>query len=694
MLNRLSLSAKLTLFSALLVSTCLIIGIGLQTQSSTTTISELTLSEAEAVGQYHAEQIARDLDRAMLAASSVASTFRGIRSSKPEGREAYNNVLNQTMIEFPYLAGAWAGFLNDSLDGKDAEYVGVGGQNDAQGRYAGYYYNFGNGIVPYLLTGLDGILDTSDPGNTYFNQPYNTQKPIVVDPVLYDIEGVDVLLPSFTVPILDENGKSIGVAGVDMTVNAMSERIGKLEPFEGGSVDLISNKGLWVANHDPELFGKSVEEVDDIYKDALPSIQKGEKLVVADGDFYHLFIPVNISRTDAPWSVVVNVPASKVTEAADQQRNVMIIGGIVLVIVVSIILMIIGNVVIKRPMTSTVNVITALEEGNYDVEITGADRQDEIGQVSNALEQFKENAKRMRDLEAERVEAEKRTEAERRQAQLSMADDFESSVGQIVQAVTTSSNHLSGAANDMDSAVKTSQDQTVAVASAAEEASVNVQTVAASTEELSASINEISQQVARSATVASSAVEEVDKTNDMVKVLAEAADRIGEVVGLINDIADQTNLLALNATIEAARAGDAGKGFAVVANEVKSLAKQTANATEEIVQQITAIQGETKNTVKAIGGIGETINNIHDVATTIAAAVEEQEAATREISHSVQQAASGTAEVSANVEGMRNTAENTGAAANQVNQASTELKEQSDHLDSQMRNFLQQIREG
>ncbi|MDX1737144.1 MAG: methyl-accepting chemotaxis protein [Alphaproteobacteria bacterium] len=692
MLKALSLSAKMTLVSALLVSVFLLIGIFLQSRSSSQLVSDLTLSEARAIGEYHAEQIAADLDRAMTVAGTITSSFRGIKLSNPDSREPYNHVLHQAMIEHPFLAGAWAGFEPNALDGKDKEHAGVEPHYDQAGRYTTYFYNFGSGIQPYRLTDLAGAANTSDPNYDYYNIPLLSKKPAVVDPVLYNIEGQDVLLPSFTFPVVDASGKAIGVIGVDMTVNSMSEAVSKLKPFETGSVDLISNKGLWVSHGNPENFGKPAADTSDIYKDALSFIQKGESHTFIDGEFTRLFVPVKIAQVDTPWSIVVNIPNAKLTEAADNQRNIMLVGGIILVILVGVLLLVTGNVIIKRPMKATIGVVNALQDGNFDIEVPDQERGDEIGQVNRALEQFKENSQKVRQMEIEQAEAQKRNAQERRAAQLKLADDFEASVGEIVRSVSTSSANMSSAAGEMSRTVDISQQQTVTVAGAAEEASVNVQTVAASTEELSASINEISQQVARSAQVASNAVEEVDRTNDMVNLLAEAADRIGEVVNLINDIAEQTNLLALNATIEAARAGDAGKGFAVVANEVKSLANQTANATDEIVQQITAIQGETRSTVQAIGGIGETIKSIHNIATTIAAAVEEQEAATREISNSVQQAASGTAEVSANVEGMRETAATTGAAAEKVQTASAELEEQSTLLDTQMKSFLGKIR--
>jgi methyl-accepting chemotaxis protein len=242
-----------------------------------------------------------------------------------------------------------------------------------------------------------------------------------------------------------------------------------------------------------------------------------------------------------------------------------------------------------------------------------------------------------------------------------------------------------------DTAGKTNT-QVKSVATASDEASSNVQTVAAASEELSASIAEISRQVSHAATIAGRAVDETKQTDGTVQGLAEAATRIGEVVKMINDIAGQTNLLALNATIEAARAGEAGKGFAVVASEVKSLANQTAKATEDISAQINAIQSVTKDAVDAIKRIGGTIGEVSSVATSIASAVEEQGAATQEITRNTQQAAQRTKDVSNHIEGVTAGANATGQAAQGVKSAAEALGRQGEQLRAQVDDFLAKIR--
>jgi len=274
------------------------------------------------------------------------------------------------------------------------------------------------------------------------------------------------------------------------------------------------------------------------------------------------------------------------------------------------------------------------------------------------------------------------------------ADDFERDVSSMVGVISSAATELQTTAQSMATTAEQTTQQASAVANAAEQASENVQTVAAATEELTASIQEISRQVSQSTHIAGSAVEEAQRTNIMVQGLAEAAGKIGQVVKLINDIASQTNLLALNATIEAARAGDAGKGFAVVAGEVKNLANQTAKATDEISAQIAAVQAATKDAVGAIQGIGSTISKISEIASAIAAAVEEQGAATQEIARNVQQAAMGTGAVTNNIGSVTHAAGETGHAAHEVLSAAGELSRQSERLNSQVNHFLTDVRGG
>lgn len=285
--------------------------------------------------------------------------------------------------------------------------------------------------------------------------------------------------------------------------------------------------------------------------------------------------------------------------------------------------------------------------------------------------------------------------AERRKQQDKIAaaiSDFDGQMKIVLKTVGGSATNLQNAANILASSAEESTQQSTAVAAASEEASTNVQAVAASTEELTSSVREIGRQVTESTRITGMAVEQASRSGLTMQGLAKAAQKIGDVVELINTIAGQTNLLALNATIEAARAGEAGRGFAVVASEVKALAEQTAKATGEIGQQITAIQEATRESVGSIEEIGATIASVNEIATAIAAAVEEQGMATAEIARNVQEAARGTQEVSSNISGVSQTASETGQTATQLLSSANELSQQSEMLRTQVEGFFTAIR--
>jgi methyl-accepting chemotaxis protein len=346
---------------------------------------------------------------------------------------------------------------------------------------------------------------------------------------------------------------------------------------------------------------------------------------------------------------------------------------------------------IVKPVGDMTAAMGRLADGDNSVDVPALERRDELGKMAAAVQVFKDNGIEKERLAAEQEAASKRRE-ERSRRMDELCQAFDNNISGVVEAVSAASNQSEATAQSMAATAEQTSQQSATVASASEEATANVQTVASAAEQLASSIAEIARQVDDSTRNAQNAVTEADKTNATVKSLSEAGQKIGDVIQLINDIANQTNLLALNATIEAARAGEAGKGFAVVASEVKSLANQTSRATEEICAQIATLQAATDDAVKAIEGIGGMIGEISEISTTIASAVEEQRAATGEISRNVQQAATGTQEVTSNITGVSDAAQQTGAAAEQMKAAAGQLSEQSSALRHEVETFLKDIR--
>src|SRR6266480_2938029 len=347
---------------------------------------------------------------------------------------------------------------------------------------------------------------------------------------------------------------------------------------------------------------------------------------------------------------------------------------------------------VVRSLGQMTDAMSELAGGETSVVVPCSSRRDEMGSMARALLVFKENAVKVRNMQAEREALEKAAREEKAAAMTRLADTFEGAVGEIVETVSTASTQLEASAGTLSATAVRAQQLMTMVAAASEEASTNVQSVASASEEMASSVNEIGRQVQQSSRIAGEAVEQARRTHHRVNELSNAANRIGDVVELINTVAGQTNLLALNATIEAARAGEAGRGFAVVASEVKALAEQTAKATGEIGQQIASIQTATQESVGAIKEISGTIERLSEISSTIAAAVEEQGAATQEISRNVQQAAQGTQQVSANITDVQRGASETGSASSQVLASAQSLSSDSNRLKLEVGKFLDSVR--
>jgi methyl-accepting chemotaxis protein len=537
----------------------------------------------------------------------------------------------------------------------------------------------------FMLTiGLTGILATRE-SNTRMKSIYEDRAVPLAQ--LFEINDrmKDNTIAQYDAAANGRAGKPVGdiagrIAGNIETISKVwTEYMATyLTPEEKGVADSFAPKRkLYVENAiKPALALLADRKYDEA--DALLAGKAGELFAAAKQDLDKL-VAIQIKEAKAEY------------DAAERQYTMIVGFGIGLLLTGLLLAGWLGLQTIRavgRPIEQLNGLMAKIAQGEFNSRVA-VERDDEIGIALRNVQAMQ--AKLGFDRE-EQKDTEKRIAVQRKLDMQKLANDFEGAVGEIIETVSSASTELEASAGTLTATAERAQEITTAVAAASEEASTNVQSVASATEEMASSVNEISRQVQESARMAGEAVEQARTTNDRVSELSKAAARIGDVVELINTIAGQTNLLALNATIEAARAGEAGRGFAVVASEVKALAEQTAKATGEIGQQITGIQAATQDSVNSIKEISGTIEKLSEISSTIAAAVEEQGAATQEISRNVQQAAQGTQQVSSNITDVQRGASETGSASSQVLSAAQSLSSDSNRLKLEVGKFLDTVR--
>lgn len=500
---------------------------------------------------------------------------------------------------------------------------------------------------------------------------------------LYDAVGFGGTVHHFKNYFLDDN--KVNVVRFN---GKLRQAIVALDGYRSVGINNVERSALEDIASVLQTYGEATAQIEHLHGQQTPLREIFTKVDLDDGPALAGIktLKAEIAKATAQAAGDVNTSVSDVSVFVN---TVTIVVTVVLVFLVGALFWFTRNQ-LGRPLHAMTGAMQSLADGNLETDVPATDRADEIGDMAQTVQVFKDNMIRTRDLtEAQRAEEEEKEKI--RVAMGKVTDTFNTEVTAVIGDVENASGTMRGTAQSMTNTAEQASGRAGAAASASTQASASVQTIATATEELSSSIQEIGRQVAQSSEIAGQAVNEAERTNTQVQGLVEAAQKIGEVVDLISDIAEQTNLLALNATIEAARAGDAGKGFAVVANEVKSLANQTAKATEEIGTQISEIQAATGNSVEAIQGISGTIGQVNEIAAAIAAAVEEQGAATQEIARNAQQAATGTHEVNTNISDVNASVTQTGQSAGEVLGAAGKLTDSADELRDRVVAFLKNI---
>lgn len=486
-------------------------------------------------------------------------------------------------------------------------------------------------------------------------------------------------------------GKS-DVEGVKQAASDLEDHYAKFKE------NLMSNKQESLPDNIRVLFDDALVALENYHGAAAATISrvnKGQYYEDALADFEEKFEAMeeeneSISNEIETWARQDVQAMGELSAFAEK----LVVALSLLAVLAAIFIPIYARIKLFKPQGEMIHVMRSMSEGDYDQDIRGSDRSDEIGNIAKALLVFKRNGEERMQLEKEQKDAEIRAEKEKKQAMEDLANRFESKVQGIIQSVAAAATELYQTSESMSGMIDNASQKATSVSKASDETSQNIQTVAASTEQMSASVKEIAQQILRSTEAVNGAVTEMERADKTSQMLEEATKRIGEIVELIQGIAAQINLLALNATIESARAGDAGKGFAVVASEVKQLATQTSKATEEISGSIDNIRNVSEQVIHAMSTIKNAISGVNEISSSISSAVEEQTAVTNEISANMSRASCSTTLINDDIGQVRQAANDASSSATQTLSAARALSQQAESLSQEVCDFLAEVRAG
>lgn len=663
-----------------------------------------------------AATIETDLVRALQVARTLSATIGSLVEGGMIDRDSINEVLHGVLEQNPDLLGTYTAWEPNALDGRDAEFAGTAG-TDASGRFIPYWYRSSGTIETTPL------VDYDTPGvGDYYQLPVTSGHEMLLEPYLYPINGVDVLMTSLVVPVR-VNGVITGMAGVDIALDTFQASVNESRPLGTGRVTLLSDTGLFVAYSDPAKLGTAATDIEPSFQEGIDDatgVAAWTSTPASLGERARsVSVKLTIGETGSRWTVVVSISEDTVRGPLDDLNRLQLMIGTMFALLAGTGCWLALRRWLGRPLGMITQSVGLIAEGRLDEPVAGTERSDELGELARGIDAYRDSRRheihqgakeaelradhdRMRAdqaslavererLLAEKVENQQRNDLNRAQSLGELADEFSTAIGTIAAVVSNEANSMQRRAEELSSASNATTNDAATVSGVAERAVEDIRQVECATEVLVASLGHISGQVARSTATAQRAVAEADAMQGEFCMLEEAARGISVVVNLIEQIASQTNLLALNATIEAARAGEAGKGFAVVANEVRELAGQTASATKEIARQINDVQQATSHSFTAINAISGTITDLNEATLAISTAVEQQTSATARMSDGVESVVRGMDKVSTTMAGIVSSTTTSGRSAETLLAGAISLAGHGERLELQSVTFVERI---
>ncbi len=590
-------------------------------RSANSIIKEETIKKTNYLAWHYRGMVKSRMEKAIQTARTIAHNYEAMISSgiRPD-KTQLDQTLQRIMEKNPDFSGIWVMIDPGKL---------------FETHYYPWLHRQGEKIEFAPVETIKEYKEETE--QPYFTIPKQNRKASLLEP--YMEPDINIMMTSAVVPVIVDN-QFAGVAGVDLTLETLTKMMASIKPYDTGKANLLSNSGIYIAHPDTSMLNKPLETTSPLLKEAVTAIKKGENfhatypLKVSGKDIYRIFVPIHVGDKNAAWSFSMEIPMEKVLEEGKKILWICIVTGLVSLLIAGGIISLIA-LSITRSINHTVSRLKDIAQGEGDLTMRlPVSSKDELGQLATWFNVF------MEKLQAIIVQVSHNTHE---------VDVASNDLSVIAAEFAVLADSSSSRVNDIAESTEELNTDMTTVAAAMEQSTTNASMVASASEQMSTTIGQIAKNVEEAFQISGTAVTQAEETSQRMNELAEVAQSISRVTETITDISDKTNLLALNATIEAARAGEAGKGFAVVATEIKDLAAQTAEATNDIKNQVGAIQDSSKVSIGAIDEIVTIINQVNDIISTINTAVDEQSSATQEIASNISQANEGFIEINENI---------------------------------------------